>query len=213
MSCHLPHCRWKQTSRGCRRFAERSEAVVCMLWLTAACRSIVNPAQWRFEHVCEVAAVVSGGSRSGAGGRGSHRGFRHRGMPPRSCGRQVRSSQRRSSDRQFVRRDRGASEGQHGAGRYLDRRKGDGGYMVILDTDELDRWQKHVNAIGVRVAAHLASEGYRGLQLHPATQAVLFSKSIGRTEARTATVPEPRRATKMIGPFGIDIKGGARSYQ
>lgn len=53
------------------------------------------------------------------------------------------------------------------AGRYLDRRKGDGGYMVILDTDELDRWQKHVDAIGIRVAARLASDGYRGLQLHP----------------------------------------------
>jgi hypothetical protein len=53
------------------------------------------------------------------------------------------------------------------AGRYLDRRKGDGGYMVILDTDELDQWQRHVDAIGVRVAARLASNGYRGLQLHP----------------------------------------------
>jgi hypothetical protein len=53
------------------------------------------------------------------------------------------------------------------AGRYLDRRKGDGGYMVILDSDELERWQTHVDAIGVRVAARLASGGYRGLQLHP----------------------------------------------
>jgi Glyoxalase-like domain len=53
------------------------------------------------------------------------------------------------------------------AGRYLDRRNGDGGYMVILDTDELERWQEHVDAIGVRVAAHLTSDGYRGLQLHP----------------------------------------------
>ena len=53
------------------------------------------------------------------------------------------------------------------AGRYLDRRKGDGGYMVILDTDELDPWQRHVDAIGVRVAARLMSNGYRGLQLHP----------------------------------------------
>ncbi len=53
------------------------------------------------------------------------------------------------------------------AGRYLDRRKGDGGYMIILDTDELDRWQKHVDEIGVRVASRLVSDGYRGLQLHP----------------------------------------------
>jgi Glyoxalase-like domain len=53
------------------------------------------------------------------------------------------------------------------AGRYLDRRKGNGGYMVILDTDDLERWQKHVDATGIRVAARLASDGYRGLQLHP----------------------------------------------
>jgi hypothetical protein len=53
------------------------------------------------------------------------------------------------------------------AGRYLDRRKGDGGYMVILDTGELDPWQSHVGTIGVRVAAGLVSNGYRGLQLHP----------------------------------------------
>lgn len=59
------------------------------------------------------------------------------------------------------------TRGDTAAGRYLERRKGDGGYMVILDTDELERWQSHVDAIGVRVAAHLASNGYRGLQLHP----------------------------------------------
>lgn len=53
------------------------------------------------------------------------------------------------------------------AGRYLERRQGDGGYMVILDTDELDRWKKHVDAIGVRVASSLVTDGYRGLQLHP----------------------------------------------
>lgn len=36
---------------------------------------------------------------------------------------------------------------------YLERRKGDGGYMVILDSDDLRRWEKHVDDIGVRVAA------------------------------------------------------------
>lgn len=53
------------------------------------------------------------------------------------------------------------------AGRYLDRRKGDGGYMVILDSDGVDRWQTHMDTIGVRVAAPLVLDGYRGLQLHP----------------------------------------------
>jgi len=53
------------------------------------------------------------------------------------------------------------------AERYLERRGGDGGYMVILDCDDLDRWQAHVDAIGVRVAAALSNDEYRGLQLHP----------------------------------------------
>lgn len=53
------------------------------------------------------------------------------------------------------------------AERYLERRKGDGGYMVILDSDELDRWKKHVEDIGVRVAAELKLDAYHGLQLHP----------------------------------------------
>ncbi|WP_234195420.1 VOC family protein [Pseudacidovorax sp. NFM-22] len=53
------------------------------------------------------------------------------------------------------------------AGRYLDRRGGDGGYMVILDTDALPRWRTHVAAIGVRVAAPLALGDYEGMQLHP----------------------------------------------
>lgn len=53
------------------------------------------------------------------------------------------------------------------AGRYLERRKGDGGYMVILDTEELPRWRRHVAEIAVRIAAPLALDDYEGMQLHP----------------------------------------------
>lgn len=53
------------------------------------------------------------------------------------------------------------------ASRYLDRRQGDGGYMVILDSDEVARWRRHVGEIGVRIAAPLALGDYEGLQLHP----------------------------------------------
>ena len=53
------------------------------------------------------------------------------------------------------------------AGRYLERRKGDGGYMVILDTESLGRWRSHAEAVGVRVAAALALGDYEGAQLHP----------------------------------------------
>ena len=54
------------------------------------------------------------------------------------------------------------------AGRYLDRRGGPGGYMVILDCDDIDPWLAHLPTVGVRIANDLNDPGlYRGLQLHP----------------------------------------------
>lgn len=53
------------------------------------------------------------------------------------------------------------------AGRYLERRRGNGGYMVILDSESLDRWRSHVADMGVRIAIPLAFEGFEGMQLHP----------------------------------------------
>lgn len=53
------------------------------------------------------------------------------------------------------------------AGRYLERRGGDGGYMVILDCDDFERRQGHVGKLGVRIANPLAYETYTGVQLHP----------------------------------------------
>jgi Glyoxalase-like domain len=54
------------------------------------------------------------------------------------------------------------------AGRYLDRRGGEGGYMVILECDAIEPWLAHLPAFGVRIANDLDYSGeYRGLQLHP----------------------------------------------
>jgi hypothetical protein len=54
------------------------------------------------------------------------------------------------------------------AGRYLDRRGGAGGYMVILECDDIGTWLPRLTAVGVRVANDLDHPGeYRGLQLHP----------------------------------------------
>jgi hypothetical protein len=53
------------------------------------------------------------------------------------------------------------------AGRYLERRGGDGGYMVILDCDDLAARRRHVEALGARIANAPAHDGYAGLQLHP----------------------------------------------
>jgi hypothetical protein len=53
------------------------------------------------------------------------------------------------------------------AGRYLERRGGDGGYMVILDCDDLPARRRHLDALGIRIVNALAHDGYAGLQLHP----------------------------------------------
>jgi hypothetical protein len=53
------------------------------------------------------------------------------------------------------------------AGRYLERRRGDGGYMVIIDCDDIERRRALVEAMGVRIANPLAYQEYTGIQLHP----------------------------------------------
>lgn len=53
------------------------------------------------------------------------------------------------------------------AGRFLERRGGDGGYMVILDSDDLAPWRAHAAALGVRIALAYDHGDYQGVQLHP----------------------------------------------
>lgn len=53
------------------------------------------------------------------------------------------------------------------AERYLDRRHGDGGYMVITQCDDHDERRRHVEALGVRIAHEFKAEGFRNMQLHP----------------------------------------------
>jgi hypothetical protein len=53
------------------------------------------------------------------------------------------------------------------AGRYLERRQGDGGYMVIIDCDDVERRRRQVQDLGVRIANPISHETYTGLQLHP----------------------------------------------
>jgi hypothetical protein len=55
------------------------------------------------------------------------------------------------------------------AGRYLDRRGGDGGYMVILQAtgDSHERYRKRVSDLGVRIAHQMDYGDFQGMQLHP----------------------------------------------
>ena len=52
-------------------------------------------------------------------------------------------------------------------GRYLDRRGGDGGYMVITQVDDHKPRVKRVEDLGVRTVAYRDGEDYALMQLHP----------------------------------------------
>lgn len=71
------------------------------------------------------------------------------------------------------------------AGRFLEQRRGRGGYMVILDCDDAERRRQHVEAIGVRVANLLQYETYLGVQLHPrdtGAAMIEFNRTHGGTD-------------------------------
>jgi hypothetical protein len=53
------------------------------------------------------------------------------------------------------------------AGRFLDRRRGDGGYMVILQTRNLDADQSRLAGLGVRIVWQAEHEDIRSVHLHP----------------------------------------------
>jgi hypothetical protein len=102
------------------------------------------------------------------------------------------------------------------AGRYLERRNGDGGYMVILQCDEHERRRLRIAGMGIRFAlAHDTAE-YRLLQLHPADTGGSFleiDEQIGGEDMATGPW-EPagpdwqaaRRTTLVSGIVAADIQ-------
>ncbi|MFZ8999474.1 MAG: hypothetical protein ACO307_10150 [Ilumatobacteraceae bacterium] len=54
------------------------------------------------------------------------------------------------------------------AGRLIDKRGGDTGYMVILEVDDLDTMRSRIAAAGARIVYEAVTEGIVGLHLHPA---------------------------------------------
>ncbi len=53
------------------------------------------------------------------------------------------------------------------AGRYLERRKGDGGYMLIVQVDDLAVQRARVDKLGVRVVWETEREGAAAFHMHP----------------------------------------------
>ena len=52
-------------------------------------------------------------------------------------------------------------------GRYLERRGGDGGYMVITQCDDHAPRRARVEALGIRIVGQFETEGFRHMQMHP----------------------------------------------
>ena len=52
-------------------------------------------------------------------------------------------------------------------GRYLERRGGDGGYMVILQCDDVEERRTRMSDLNVRIANALNYDDFTGIQLHP----------------------------------------------
>jgi hypothetical protein len=53
------------------------------------------------------------------------------------------------------------------AGRFLERHGGRHGYMIILDCDDPERWQRRASGLGIRTANMIRHDAYLGVQLHP----------------------------------------------
>ena len=59
-------------------------------------------------------------------------------------------------------------------GRYLDRRGGDGGYMVITQCDDHAPRRSRVEELGIRIAHQFDNENFLNMQLHPKDTGATF---------------------------------------
>ena len=59
-------------------------------------------------------------------------------------------------------------------GRYLDRRGGDGGYMVITQCDDHAPRRSRVEVLGIRIAHQFDNEHFLNMQLHPKDTGATF---------------------------------------
>ena len=67
-------------------------------------------------------------------------------------------------------------QGGTSAGRYIERRKGDGGYMVIIQVDDAKAERKRVTDLGIRAVAQKDLPEYNYTHFHPSdTAGVLLS--------------------------------------
>jgi hypothetical protein len=103
-------------------------------------------------------------------------------------------------------------EGGTTAGRYLERRRGDGGYMVITQCADLAQRRARCEAGGVRVANEIRYADYQELQLHPrdvGAAMLSFSRQEGGEAADGPWHPAASQGTSARGPVVIGAMRGA----
>ena len=98
------------------------------------------------------------------------------------------------------------------AGRYLERRGGDGGYMVITQCSDLPPRRAHCEAVNVRVANEIRHAEYQELQLHPrdvGAAMLSFSRQEGGEAADGPWHPAASKGTSARSPVVIRAMSGA----
>lgn len=88
------------------------------------------------------------------------------------------------------------------AGRYLERRGGDGGYMVITQCDDHEPRRRRVAELGVRIVNQFENEHFRNMQLHPKDTGGSFF------EIDEQLGPDAHRADGPWDPAGPDWQAG-----
>jgi catechol 2,3-dioxygenase-like lactoylglutathione lyase family enzyme len=98
------------------------------------------------------------------------------------------------------------------AGRYLERRGGDGGYMVITQCADLAKRRARCEAVGVRVANEIRHGDYQELQLHPrdvGAAMLSFSRQEGGEPADGPWHPAASRSTAASSAAPVCSMAGA----
>jgi catechol 2,3-dioxygenase-like lactoylglutathione lyase family enzyme len=98
------------------------------------------------------------------------------------------------------------------AGRYLERRGGDGGYMVITQCADLAPRRRRCDSVGVRVANEIGYADYQELQLHPRDVGgamLSFSRQAGGEAADGPWHPAASKSTPARAPAVMRAMTGA----
>ncbi len=81
-------------------------------------------------------------------------------------------------------------------GRYLERRGGDGGYMVICQVPENDSYRARCEKLGVRIANTIDYDAYNEIQLHPRDSGgAMLSFGVQKTHGAEDWHPANQHAT------------------